>query len=627
MSSRFHGLRLWILGLCLIAMPLTAVGEALRPAIVLNSAVNREGRDLSGLWSYSLDLYLSGFTDINDKPAKSRMERFREVDVAALEKTNPNTFYEFDMGRGPRMMIPGAWNAQKPELRYYDGLIWFQRKFTPDVLNGRRAFLYFEAINYKAFVYLNGKRIGQHEGGFTPFAIEVTDSLRAGENQITIGVNSTHDAKSVPPSVTDWDLYGGITRAVRLIYTPQTYIDDAKVELTPKGRITSTVALSGKESAGKTVTLSIKSLGIRVNATADASGEARFDLKAPGGLKRWSPDSPTLYDVQISTDKDVWQDRIGFRTIEVKGTDILLNGKPIYLRGISMHEEELGANPARRITYASAKALLSEIKYGLNGNYVRLSHYPHSEITTRLADEMGLLVWSEIPVYWAVDFANPQALMTARKMLAENIYRDHNRASVIIWSIANETPVSDPRNSFLFTLADDVKRLDPSRLVSAALLVERKIVDGHIDITIEDPLVDRLDIMAANTYNGWYGDDKLEALPATRWHAPVKKPLILSEFGADALAGTKVDGGAVPFKFSEDYQAQYYRQTLAMADQIPFLRGMSPWILKDFQSPRREHPVYQNGWNRKGLISETGVRKEAFGVLSAYYQKQAAKAQ
>jgi beta-glucuronidase len=206
-------------------------------------------------------------------------------------------------------------------------------------------------------------------------------------------------------------------------------------------------------------------------------------------------------------------------------------------------------------------------------------------------------------------------------MLAENILRDRNRASIGIWSVANETPVTDARNTFLRTLVADAKRLDDTRLVSAALLVERnREKTGAPEMTLADPLADSLDVLALNTYNGWYTTDRLADLPATIWHVPANKPVVFSEFGADARAGFHG-----PQKFSEDFQADYYRNTLAMADKLPTLRGMSPWVLKDFRSPRRQNPDFQQGWNRKGLISETGERKMAFDVLAHYYAMKADK--
>ena len=400
---------------------------------------------------------------------------------------------------------------------------------------------------------------------------------------------------------------------MKLVQTPATFIDDATLRLTDTGRLVGSLQLNGAQAAGQPVGLQIAALNLKVQATTDSHGEARFDIPAPAGLKRWSPDTPTLYDVHFSAPGDRVRDRLGFRTVAVRGSEILLNGQPVFLKGISLHEEEIGANPARRIDDAAARRLLGEVKQGLHGNYVRLSHYPHNEAMLRAADELGLLVWSEIPVYWTVDWDNPAVLDKARRMQAEAIYRDRNRAALVLWSIGNETPVADNRTRFHRALAQTVRTLDASRLVSAALLVERQGDTLHI----ADPLLQDLDVIAVNTYAGWYGDDTLARVAQLRWDVPADKPLLFSEFGADAQAGFR-DAKLRP-KFSEDYQADYYRATLAMAAQVPTLRGLSPWVLKDFRSPRREHPVYQNGWNRKGLISETGQRKLAFTVLADWY--------
>jgi beta-glucuronidase len=235
-----------------------------------------------------------------------------------------------------------------------------------------------------------------------------------------------------------------------------------------------------------------------------------------------------------------------------------------------------------------------------------------------MADELGLLVWSEIPTYWRVNWENPETLATARRQLRENMLRDRNRASIVLWSVANETPINDARNAFLRTLIGDVRTLDDSRLVTAALLSKK--VDGVQ--TSDDPLVADLDVMAINTYTGWYSDDRFPQVAAQTWRLP-GKPLIFSEFGADTLAGYH-DRTGDPHKFSEEFQADYYRATLAMAAKVPQLAGLSPWILKDFRSPRRQHSVFQQGYNRKGLISETGERKLAFEVLAEEYRKRAA---
>lgn len=596
--------------------------DTLRPPLLLTGQ-RADVQDLSGRWTYSRDYYRTGLTDINGWVAKSRMQRSRDVDVAAEEAKPGTGFFEFDLDRGPAMQIPGAWNAAEPELRWYDGLIWFQRRFDVPPAQApkagtTRSFLRFEGVNYRAHVYLNGKEIGKHEGGFTPFVLEVTDALRAQGNRLVVGVDSRHDAQSIPGEITDWDLYGGITRPVKLIQTPATFIDDATLRLTDAGRLVGSLQLNGTQAANAPVSVQIDGLSLKAQATTDANGEARFDIPAPARLKRWSPESPQLYGVRFATGNDAVNERMGFRTLAVKGADILLNGKPITLRGVSIHEEEIGANPARRLTESAARALLTEVKTGLNGNYVRLSHYPHNETLLRMADELGLIVWSEIPVYWTVDWDNPAVLLKARRMQAETIYRDRNRAALALWSVGNETPVADNRTRFHAALAATVRELDPSRLISAALLVER---EGDT-VRIADPLLPHLDVMAVNTYAGWYGNDSLQDLARIRWALPETKPLLISEFGADALAGHH-DLGAEPKKWSEEFQAAYYRATLKMLATIPNLRGLSPWVLKDFRSPRREHPVFQNGWNRKGLISETGQRKLAFDVMAEHYRAQA----
>jgi beta-glucuronidase len=613
-----------VLGLIALAFPARAAVpiQTLVPNPVLVNADGRDGLDLSGIWTYSVDPYRDGMGGFHGGAVGVGHQRYDDHDVDEMTRKDPTALYEYDMRRSPKARIPAAWIAHDPTLRYYDGLVWYQRAFTVEPKPERRAFLRFGAVNYSASVYLNGTYLGRHEGGFTPFAFEVTALLRKGVNRVTIGVDSQRTAQSVPPPVTDWENYGGITRPVRLVFTPETFVDDAWIRLTKGGAIAVSVRLNGPNAAGRSLRMRVPALGFVMDGHSDADGNWSAEMPAPAGLKLWSPERPSLYDVTVETDGDVFRDRIGFRTIEVRGEDILLNGKPIFLRGICLHEEEFGKNPARIITPASARALLREVK-ALNANFVRLAHYPHSEITTRLADEMGLLVWSEIPVYWLVDFANPDTLTTARRMLAENIMRDRNRASIVLWSVGNETPINDARNAFLAQLADDARALDGSRLVTAALLTARHDKDGGTEMVVDDPLVAHLDVMGANTYNGWYTADKLSALPAMRWQSSYGKPMIFSEFGADALAG--FHDPVLMRKFSEEYQAQFYRQTLAMSANIAFLRGMSPWILKDFRSPRRQHPIYQKGWNRKGLVSETGQRKQAFYVLASHYRELALK--
>jgi beta-glucuronidase len=582
---------------------------------ILASADMREAIDLDGAWNWSVDPFREGLAGFHGGEAGPGHRRYEEVDTTAAMRADPKALYEYDMDRSPVIHLPQSFVTHSPGMRRYNGLVWYQRRFVVHPEAGKRAFLRFGAVDYHAYVYVNGKFVGDHQGGFTPFTFEVTNLLRDGENRITVGADSERTAADVPPVVTDWENYGGITRPVSLVLVPSTYVDDAWVRLTRDGRIAATVKLDGAGAANREVRVRIPALSFTLIGRTAADGTFTGTAAAPRNLHRWSPEDPALYDVRVETGEDMWKDRVGFRTIEVRGQDILLNGRPIFLRGVNIHAEEFGADPTRTITPAAARSLLLEAKQGLHANFVRLAHYPHPETMVRAADELGLLVWSEIPVYWQVDFANPKTLDIARQMQRESILRDRDRASIILWSVGNETPTNDARNAFMRSLVADARSLDDSRLLTAAMFAGRK---ENVQ-TVDDPLAADLDVLSVNTYNGWYTPDALSNVPAIEWRSRYAKPLIFSEFGAEALAGYH-DDAAAPHKFSEEFQADYYRQTLAMASKVPFLRGLAPWIFKDFRSPRRQHPIYQQGWNRKGLVSETGTRKAAFQVLADYYR-------
>ena len=369
--------------------------------------------------------------------------------------------------------------------------------------------------------------------------------------------------------------------------------------------------------------MSVPEGGVGGEAVADGSGRAVVTFPADG-IERWSPERPRLYAVEVSGGGDRVEERIGFRTVEARGTEIVLNGEPVFLRGISVHEEA-PLRAGRPTTDADARTLL-EWARDLGANFVRLAHYPHSEHTVRLADEMGMFVWSEVPVYWDMDWENPASYASAERQLREMVTRDKNRASVVLWSVGNETPLdepdpaSGPRLRFMRGLVGAVRALDDTRLVTAAL-DERYVDEDELVLTIDDPLGADLDVIGCNQYLGWYDGTPAKA-DSVSWTMAYDKPLVFSEFGGGALQGLHGDPDE---RWTEEYQAAIYRHQTAMMDRIPFLAGASPWLLVDFRSPRRMLPGIQDGWNRKGLLSERGVRKEAFGVLRDYYLRKAAE--
>jgi beta-glucuronidase len=372
------------------------------------------------------------------------------------------------------------------------------------------------------------------------------------------------------------------------------------------------ISIKGGKS-GLNVQVSIPELNATGPAILTAEGEAKFHF-AVSNLQRWSPEAPKLYKVRISADQDSIEDLIGFRTIETRGTEILLNGKPIFLRGISIHAEA-PYRTGRAYSDKDAETLLGWAK-DLGANFVRLAHYPHDESMLRAADRMGLLVWSENPVYWALQFDNPKVLAKAEQQLDEEIGTSRNHAAIILWSMANETPNNEARTRFIEAEAAHARELDPTRLITAALLVRG---EGDTKI-IDDPLGKTLDVIGFNEYIGWY-EGHPEAADTTQWRVEYAKPLIVSEFGGGAKAGLH---GGEDERWTEEFQANIYRHQLGMLNRIPQLRGMSPWILMDFRSPNRPLTGIQDEFNRKGLISEKGEKKQAFFILQKAYQEKTA---
>jgi beta-glucuronidase len=588
-----------LLGLAALA------ASADQPLEMIQNASARPGMSLAGAWHTIVDPYESGYYDYRYKVRKDGFGTNEQP------KT-PGDLIEYNFDASPLLQVPGDWNTQRPDLMLYEGTIWYKRDFDYTPKPGHRLFLWFGAANYQAIVYLNGKEIGTHIGGFTPFQFEITGMLREKGNFVVVKVDDQRHREAVPTLVTDWWNYGGLTRDVRIIDEPGTFVEDYEVQL-QKGsekRIAGWVRLNGNQARQK-VTVRIPEAGLAQTVTTDEHGYAPLAFDA--NLSLWSPESPKLYDVTIESETDRVSDRIGFRTITTNGRTLLLNGKPLHLRGASVHAEA-PFRAGRVFSEADARTLLTWAKE-VDCNFVRLPHYPHDEAMTRMADEMGLLVWSEIPVYWTIEWENPATLENAKRQLTEMITRDKNRASIILWSVANETPRGDARLKFLTALVSHVRSLDSTRLVTAALETHY-IGDDNRTIAVDDPLGEYLDVVSCNEYVGWY-DGSPAKIDTIKWKVPYEKPFVISEFGADAQAGRHGDVGA---RFTEELQADVYRRQVAMFRRIPELTGTIAWVLVDFRSPRRPLAGIQDFYNRKGLFSDRGLKKEAFYILRDYYR-------
>jgi len=574
-----------------------------QPSPLISNLPGRTTTSLNGAWHIIVDPYETGL--------RARYYANAKPQDAA---TSP---IEYDFSASETLNVPGDWNTQKDRLFFYEGPVWYQRTFSYTPRPHNRTFLYFGAANYCTRVYLNGKPVGEHEGGFTAFNFEVTDKVKDGENSVVVEVNNARRVNGVPATNTDWWNYGGMTRDVLLLEEPEVYVRDYWVQLA-KGKldkIAGWIQLDGS-SSGQSVSVEIPEAGIRTTLNTDATGRVEFQI--PAKLTLWSPENPKLYDVVISAGADTVHDSIGFRTIETKGTQILLNGKPVFLRGISLHEEAPNRG-GRAYSEQDAQILFGWAKE-LGCNFVRLTHYPHNENEIRLADRLGLLVWSEIPVYWDIAWKDPAALASAEAQLRDMIARDHNRAAVILWSLSNETPIDPDRLTFLQKLAADARQLDSTRLVTSAL---NHVTDAGPDKKVlDDPIGESLDVLGLNEYLGWYFGHPEDA-DRFQWQSKYDKPLIISEFGADAPYGRHGDPSQ---RWTEEYQANLYVHQLGMIRRIPGLAGLSPWVLMDFHSPRRPLPGIQDYYNRKGLVSNTGQHKQAFSALQKFYEEMKEKA-
>ncbi|MCD0488825.1 beta-glucuronidase [Pedobacter sp. MC2016-14] len=560
---------------------------------------------LNGKWNYIIDPLDNGFFDYRLEPLKNGFFKNQKP-------TNPSQLIEYNFDTSPYMKIPADWNTQDNQLFFYEGSVWFKKDFTHQKKANNKTYIYFAAVNYRASVYINGQLAGHHIGGYTPFNFDITDLLLEGKNFVVLRVNNNRGKDEVPTVNMDWWNYGGITREVMLVEVPQVFIEDYQIQLAKnnKGLISGWLKLNAAK-AGEAIVVEIPELKIKQELKTDQNGLANFEIKAKPAL--WSPKNPKIYEIILSKADERITDQIAFRTIETKGKDILLNGEKIFLSGISIHEEA-PYRQGRAWSKDDARTLLGWAKE-MGCNFVRLAHYPHNENMVREAEKMGLMVWSEIPVYWTISWLNEGTYNNAKKQLHDMVYRDKNRAAVVIWSIANETPHGEARDKFLSNLATYARSLDNTRLLSMAMEVNH--LPNHVNV-VEDNMNKYVDIISFNEYMGWYdGRGTSEDCRVATWKIPYNKPIVVSEFGGDALQGLYGDKTE---RWTEDFQEELYIRNLEMLSKIDGLSGVSPWILKDFHSPRRQLFGIQDWFNRKGLISDQGIKKKAFYIMQNWYK-------
>jgi len=578
--------------------------EYLANMLDANTLVNIAGRkteSLNGKWNFAEDWY--------DTCRRAHWYKEERFDVNGGEMPMDYDWEDWDF-----ISVPSVWNMAQPELHYFEGSGVYTRTFRYIPREkGERLLLCFEGVSYRATVFLNGKIIGTHDGASTPFTADISDIVKT-DNRIIVTADARRTQFRVPMDNTDWFNYGGIYRDVFLVRLPSVYIKDWFIRLVPDGTFSAVIAdvnvinSNGENVSGKTL-LEIPELNIQQEINIqNGKGSVKFPVKP----ELWSPETPKLYDIIITFNSngiiDKVQDKIGFREIKTKDHEIFLNGKKIFLSGVCVHEDHyaLGKTTNPDIIRQTIKDLKE-----MNGNYLRLAHYPHDRRFAQIADEEGVLLWEEVPVYWAIAFNNSGTYIDAENQLSELILRDRNRASVVIWSVGNENPDTDSRLAFMSKLALKAKSLDDSRLISAACLI------NHEKLLIHDRLSDFLDVIGINEYYGWYDPD-FNKLPKILSNSNPGKPVLICEFGGDARSGQR---GTVDELWTEDKQKRLYEKQIETFKKCPYIAGTTPWILYDFRCPRRLNR-FQEYFNRKGLIdAEREIKKPAFFVMQEYYSK------
>lgn len=575
----------------------------------MSNVLQRQRISLDGDWNVIVDPYEMGYVGILEQ----RNDRgfFRDH-----KPRHPGDRVEYDFDASPTLRVPGDWNTQHERLHYYEGTVWYRRIIAgPPEEQQRnppgRVFVHVGAANHTSRVFLDGQELATHVGGFGPFAVEVTGRLSPGAHSLVVQVDNRREKDRIPAMRSDWWNFGGLTRSIDLVFVPDTFLRHAWLTMSPDGRVVGGVEIDGPTAP---VRLRIPELDLDTAVELDAKGRFELDIEP----ERWHPGAPRLYDVHWSCGDDRIDDRVGFRTVETVGERIVINGETTFLRGISMHAEALSGG--RRSHGPDDAAALFDLAEELGVNFVRLAHYQHDEHMVREADRRGILTWCELPVYWGIAFDQPHVLENAHEQLDELITRDRCRASTIFWSMANETMPSPERNAFLASLAERARELDGTRLVSAALLTLPTADRDHL---VDDPLGAIVDVVAINQYLGWYYGERA-LIPSTTWSTPFGKPVIFTEMGGGAKYANHGDDGQI---WTEEFQAAIYEAQLVMVDANRAdagrgpVAGLSPWILKDFRAPVRVLPGIQDGYNRKGLVSEEGEKKLAFDVLRSYYDE------
>lgn len=506
-----------------------------------------------------------------------------------------------------RLVVPSPWQTRP---RYYDyhGVAWYGRSF--EVPETTAAEVTLHGVGHEATVYVDGKRVAHHIGGYTPVSAVFSD-LNAGKHEIVVRADGRIDETTTPHADADWFPYGGIYRDVVLEELPDVSVADHTVSYELNGNdacvdvvVTARNLKDADAERSLVATVGDAHAETTLRIPADGTTSATLSLNL-ASVELWDIDDPALYDVVVSLGDDEVRDRVGFREIATEGRDVLLNGEAVTLVGVNRHEDhpDWGHAQPARIQEADVDVLEHA-----GFNTVRCSHYPNHPGFLDRCDEAGILVIEEVP-HWqfdAADFADDATLERGKRMLREMVERDRHHPSVVAWSLHNECfNHEDGMYEATAELKSAVTDLDETRLITLASNTDFR---GH-----EDPCFDLCDVLCVNGYWGWYSDDEtwddfLDGV-ADRY---AERPIVVSEFGAGAVPDERTFEGA---KWSETYQRETVVNAVETFLNHDAVAGFTVWQFCDTRTTPEREMGRPRTKNNKGLLTEYRRPKEAYWAL------------
>ncbi|XP_053130817.1 beta-glucuronidase [Hemicordylus capensis] len=594
---------------------------------------SRELKDLGGLWSFRADRSVG-------RDAGFREQWFKQP----LRQSGPVM----------DMPVPASFNeiTQDPSLRRFVGWVWYEKEVFPParwILNeaGTRVVLRIGSAHYYSIVWVNGVQVTEHEGGHLPFEAEISRLLQDAPGEpcrITIAVNNTLTPQTLPPGTVqffkdesmypkgyfvqntrfDFFNYAGIHRPVVLYTTPSAYIDDITVTTEVAGNIGLVqylISVRGSPRYSLVLTLRNRD-GVAVAMGQGSAGELKVSEPALWWPYLMNEQPGYLYSLEVvlsaEAGGDISEDRytqpVGIRTVHVTSTQFLINGKPFYFHGVNKHED--ADIRGKGLDWSLVVKDFNLLRW-LGANSFRTSHYPYAEEIMELCDAYGIVVIDECPGVGMRDVANfgNKSLQHHLVVMEELIRRDKNRPSVVMWSVANEPASELALAAYYFkTVIAHTKSIDPTRPVTFVSNANYA----------QDKGAPYVDVICVNSYFSWYHDPgHLEVIRLQlnsqfeNWYRTHQKPIIQSEYGADAVAGLHTDP---PLMFSEEYQTALLKEYHAVLDQKrkEYVIGELIWNFADFMTEQGTTRVVGN---KKGIFTRQRQPKAAAFLLKERYWK------